>query len=137
MTKAAVKSLLTVTFAVVILALSSVPSPAQYGSLPIGTMMAGTSEACPGGGWYFYTDSGGHKHYVNCFSTTVTGCAHAQDEGLDYGYLNPVGIVPGVGTARGVIVLHNGGDGETPTAMMSECRMEISGSPIIISRTAM
>jgi len=76
-------------------------------------MTAGTSETCPGGGWYYYTGSRG-RQYVNCFSTTVTGCAHAQDAGLDYGYLNPVGIVPNVTQALGVIVMHNGSGGTAP-----------------------
>jgi hypothetical protein len=114
--KTLAKVTIVIIFSTLFLNLCAMPVQAQYGGMSIGSMTAGTSETCPGGGWYYYTDINSNKHYVNCFSTTVTACAQAQDMGLDYGYLNPVGLVPGVSKALGVIVLHNGGDGTTPNS---------------------
>jgi hypothetical protein len=87
---------------------------AQYGTLSIGTFNNGSSETCPGSGWYFYIDSNNLKHYVNCYAATVSGCANANTLGLSYGYLDPVGLVPGITKELGVIVIHSGQDGRSP-----------------------
>ena len=73
-----------------------IPAKGQYGSLPIGTFNSGNSTTCQTGGWYYYTDAQGMKHYMNCFTATVTGCNNDATLGLTYGYLDPVGLGIGV-----------------------------------------
>lgn len=102
-------ALLAFFFALLFLVTFAVQARAQYGSLPIGSMSAGNVVSCPGGGWYHYG-----TQYVNCYSTTVTGCTNAHSLGLTYGYLNPVGLVPHVTKALGVVILHTGSDGTAP-----------------------
>jgi len=88
-------------------------------SLAIGTITTGDPVTCPSAaGWYYYTDSSQQKHYMNCIPATIN-CSNVssnvQNIGLTFASLSPVGLVSGVTNARGVIVLHSGGGGTTPS----------------------
>jgi hypothetical protein len=90
----------------------TLPAQAQYGTLSIGTIVAAKDPiACPGGGWFHY---GPQAQYVLCFGAIVSNCPGANALNLTFGYLDPVGIVPGVTQEKGVIVLHSGQDGTSP-----------------------
>jgi hypothetical protein len=118
------KLLLTLGLVCLAMTVSTIPAQAQYGSLPIGTFSSGNQITCQSGaGWYFYTDSQGTKHYVNCYAAAVSNCPAYNNLGvlgtqpalgLTYGYLDPVGLVPGVTIEKGVIVLLSGQDGTSP-----------------------
>ena len=51
---------------------------------------------------------------MGCSQGWVRGCANAQDLDFTYAAMNPVGIVPGVSKAKGVIVFLTGQDGTMP-----------------------
>ncbi len=105
---------LTLGFVCLALALCmlTIPAQGQYGTLPIGTIsVANDPGDCPGSGWFHY---GPQSQYVLCFGATVSNCPGADAINLTIGYLDPVGIVPGVTQEKGVIVLHSGQDGTTP-----------------------
>jgi hypothetical protein len=108
------------TFVLVALCLFVASPLHASASLALGTISVGDPMTCPSGsGWYYFTDSGQNKHYMNCYGATVT-CSNVssnvQDLGMTFGYLSPVGLVSGVTSAnlKGVIVLHSGGGGTTP-----------------------
>jgi hypothetical protein len=58
--------LLTLGFACLAVSMLTIPTQAQYGTLPIGTLSTSKSLiTCPGGGWYYYTDAQEVDHYIN------------------------------------------------------------------------
>jgi hypothetical protein len=109
--KIATSLLLVSALAMIVCCLLPAASYAQ-GSLSLGTVATPTPWTCPAtDGWYVYTDVSGNNHTLNCFQTTVSGCANASPWLMTFGYLNPVGIVPNVSKALGTIVLFTGDGG--------------------------
>jgi hypothetical protein len=103
--------LVAFALAVVVCCLFSTTSLAQ-GSLSLGTVDTPTTGTCnTSDGWYYYTDPGSTKHYLNCRQTTVRNCQNAADWPLTFGYLNPAGIVPNTAHAIGTIVFFSGDGG--------------------------
>jgi hypothetical protein len=101
----------TLTLAVVVCCLFSTATYAQ-GSLSLGTVDTPTTVTSnTSDGWYYYTDPSHNVHNLNCLQTTVRSCSNAADWPLTFGYLNPVGIVPGVSTTLGTIVFFTGDGG--------------------------
>jgi len=108
--------LLVAAFALIACCLFSMPAHAQ-GSLPLGSIQilnipTGQTLCSQGIGWYSYS-TGTTTYYMNCSVATVT-CSNAANLNLTFGYLNPVGIVPGITQAKGVIVYVNGDGGTSP-----------------------
>jgi len=115
--------LVTITLAVFVCCLLTVPSHAQ--TLSLGTLATnGSPAACnSGAGFYYYVyPNTGLAVDMTCQAATVNGCSQVINGqtitpspwNVTIGYLNPVGIVSGVTTANGLVVLHGGSGGEMP-----------------------
>lgn len=85
------------------------------GSLSLGSVQDGNipGMTCdPMDGWYYYSNNGTNTHLV-CKSVTMS-CPNTQAIGLKFGYLSPVGVVPGISKPLGTIVVLGGDGGTTP-----------------------
>jgi hypothetical protein len=121
-TTIATKLLLVSTLAVIACCIFSIPTYAQ-GSLSIGMLATnGSPTSCNNGnGWYYFNNNFAVVP-MNCQAATVSSCSQVINGqtvtvapwNLTIGYLNPVGVVPGVTVAKGLIVLHGGSGGTAP-----------------------
>jgi|CZKK01.1.fsa_nt_gi hypothetical protein len=101
--------------AIVVTLLTTFTTPARAtAALLVGQLTVSRQVPCQPG-WYYYSNNSTNTP-MNCYYANVTNCANAQDWGVTFGYLSPVGLVgnPLLKKANGVIVLHNGGPGTTP-----------------------
>ncbi|MFZ0319901.1 MAG: hypothetical protein WAL56_12315 [Candidatus Sulfotelmatobacter sp.] len=116
-TTTATKVLIVSALAVIACCLFSISASAQT-PLPLGTLnTVGTPSSCSSGsGFYYYVyPNTGIAINMSCQAATVTGCTvNTKAWSVTIGYLNPVGVVPGVTVANGLIVLHGGDGGIAP-----------------------
>jgi hypothetical protein len=120
------QTLLVTTLAVIALCVFAIPTYAQgSGSLSIGMLATnGSAISCgSGSGFYYYVyPNTGLALDMNCQSATVNSCSQVINGqtvtvapwNLTIGYLNPMGVVPGVTVANGLVILHGGSGGTAP-----------------------
>ncbi|MFZ0772015.1 MAG: hypothetical protein WCA49_23575 [Candidatus Sulfotelmatobacter sp.] len=118
-TTIATKALLISTLAAIALCAFAVPAHAQ--SLSIGMLSTGINNPptpCNNGnGWYYFNNNFAIVA-MNCQTATVSNCNNlgvtTSSWPVTIGCLNPVGVVPGVTVANGLVILHGGGNGTAP-----------------------
>jgi len=121
-TTTATKVLIVFALAVIACCFFATPTHAQT-PLSLGTLSTGGVNNPPtpcnnGNGWYYFNNNFAIVP-MNCQTATVSGCNNlgvttSDNWPVTIGYLNPVGIVPGVTVAQGLIILHGGGNGTAP-----------------------
>jgi hypothetical protein len=105
-----------VTLVVLACCLLTTPAHAQGGSLPLGTINVLQAPVVCSSSYFSYTNTSTNTtYYLNCYVATVT-CPNTASLNMTFGYLSPVGVVPGVTQAFGVIVIVSGGRGLGPDA---------------------
>ena len=110
----AAKLLLVSTLAVIAFTLSPTQAHAQ-GSLSLGTVFVSDPMVCSSSGWYRYRNPATQQVYVmNCFGGQLLSCPNADNLNFTYASMNPVGIVPNVTQALGVVVFLTGSGGTAP-----------------------
>jgi hypothetical protein len=83
--------------------------------LSLGTVFVSDPLACSSSGWYRYRNPATQQVYVmNCFGGQLQNCPNADDLYFTYASMNPVGIVPNVTQALGVVVFLTGSGGTAP-----------------------
>ena len=116
-TTTATKVLIVSSLTVIACCLLAIPMHAQT-PLPLGMLnTVGTPSSCSSGsGFYYYVyPNTGLALNMSCQAATVTGCTvNTAPWAVTIGYLNPVGVVPTVTVANGLVILHGGAGGTTP-----------------------
>ncbi len=119
-TTTATKVFILSALAVIACCLFSISASAQT-PLSLGTLTTlGNPSSCnSGSGFYYYIyPNTGLALDMNCQAAKVSGCNNlgvtTSTLNVTIGYLSPVGIVPGVTVASGLVVLHGGGNGTAP-----------------------
>ncbi|HEV3307350.1 MAG TPA: hypothetical protein VGZ91_13005 [Candidatus Sulfotelmatobacter sp.] len=114
------KVLIVSALAVIACCLFSISASAQT-PLSLGTLTTlGNPSSCnSGSGFYYYIyPNTGLALDMNCQAAKVSGCNNlgvtTSTLNVTIGYLSPVGVVPGVTVANGLVVLHGGGNGTAP-----------------------
>jgi hypothetical protein len=119
-TTTATRLLFASALAVIALCIFAIPTHAQL--LSIGTLQTGGNNNPPtpcnnGNGWYYFNNNFATVP-MNCQTATVIGCNNlgvtTSPWPVTIGYLNPVGVVPGVTVANGLVILHGGKGGTQP-----------------------